>query len=146
MLNFSKTLAPALLGAALAFAAPAAAKDLVKSGTISINETLFGFLVGGSTGGGTLTYKGKSYPFRVGGLSVGNIGVARTRATGTVYNMTKLSQFNGTYSRLDASATAVQGAGALRLRNGNGVVIHLSTTSGGLQLNAGAGGVEITLR
>lgn len=142
-----KRLAPALLGAALAFAAPAAtAKDLVKAGTIAIDETQFGFLVGGSTGGGTLYYKGKSYPFKIGGLSVGNIGVSKVKATGTVYNMTNLSQFAGVYSNINASATAVKGAGAVRLKNGNGVILHINTSSGGLQLSAGAGGVNITLK
>ena len=114
-------------------------------GTITIDEKQIGFLVGGSLGGGTLSYGGKTYPFKIGGLSVGNIGVSKLKATGEVYNMTSVSQFAGTYAKAEASATLLKGAGALRLENENGVVLELKTTSGGLQLSAGGGGVKITL-
>ena len=127
-------------------AANAADKPLVKSGTITISETQIGFIVGGSGGGGTLTYKGKAHPFKIGGLAVGNVGISKTKATGTVYNLTDLSQFAGTYSKVEASATLGEGAGALQLQNDKGVVIKLETTSGGLQLSVGGGGVKITLK
>ena len=143
-----KLLRTVALAAALAAgsAATAADKPLVKSGTIAISETQVGFLVGGSGGGGTLTYKGKTYPFKIGGLSVGNIGISKTKATGTVYNLTDLSQFTGTYAKAEASATLGAGAGALQLENDKGVVIKLETTSGGVQLSVGGGGVKITLK
>ena len=123
-----------------------AAEPLVKSGTVTISETQFGFLVGGSTGGGTLNFKGRTHAFKIGGLAVGNIGVSKVRGSGTVYNLKSLSDFSGTYSKLEASATLGEGAGALTLKNDNGVVLKLETTSGGLQLSAGAGGVKITLK
>ena len=133
--------------AALTFGSAALAADpMVKSGTITISETQFGFLVGGSTGGGTLKYKGKTHAFKIGGLAVGNIGVSKVRGAGTVYNLNSLSDFAGTYSKLEASATLGEGAGALTLKNDKGVVLKLETSSGGLQLSAGAGGVKITLK
>ncbi|QXQ06613.1 hypothetical protein KX816_00540 [Sphingosinicellaceae bacterium] len=133
--------------AALTFSSSAIAADpMVKSGTITISETQFGFLVGGSTGGGTLRYKGKSHAFKIGGLAVGNIGVSKVRGAGTVYNLHSLSDFAGTYSKLEASATLGKGEGALTLKNDKGVVLKLNTSSGGLQLSAGAGGVKIKLK
>ncbi len=124
--------------------APLAAKD-VRSGTIAIDETQFGFLIGGSLGGGTLTYKGKAYKFKIGGVSVGKLGVAKVRGYGQVYNLTDITKFAGTYVAADAGATAGKGEGSIRLKNSDGVVLDLDTRSKGLQLSASGGGVKITL-
>lgn len=133
--------------AAFSFGTAANAADMMTpSGTIAISETQFGFLVGGSTGGGTLKFKGKSHAFKIGGLSVGTIGVSKVRATGTVYNLTDLSQFSGNYVKAEASATLGEGKGALKLKNDKGVIIEMETSSGGVQLTASGGGVKITLK
>lgn len=139
------TAAAAIL-AATALAAPAVAADLVRAGTITINEAQFGFLVGGSTGGGVLRFHGRSYPFKIGGINVGTIGGSRVKGYGTVYNMTSIDQFTGTYAKAEASATLVNGSGALRLQNGNGVILDLNTNSKGLQLSANGGGVDIKMK
>ncbi len=93
-----------------------------------------------------LHFHGKSYPFKIGGISIGDIGGSKVRGYGTVYNLTSVDQFAGTFSKLDASATLVNGSGALRLKNEHDVVLELNTTSKGLQLSAGAGGVKISMR
>jgi hypothetical protein len=113
---------------------------------VSVDETQFGFIVGGSTGGGVLTYKGQEYPFKMGGISLGaNIGVSKFSATGQVYDMTDVSQFAGTYARLTGSVALGGGMGDMTLRNENGVIMSLKGTTQGLQLNAGASGVTVTL-
>jgi hypothetical protein len=142
----TRLLAPVALAAALAFASPIAAETLHHSGTISIDETQFGFLIGGNTGGGKLHFKGHTYNFKIGGISIGDIGASKVKASGDVYNLTKVSDFAGTYSKIDASATAVSGKGALRLKNEHGVVLKMLTNTKGLQASAGAGGVQITLK
>ncbi len=144
MMTF-RTIAFAAAAALSVSAASAADMPMTPSGKITISETQIGFLVGGSLGGGTLTFKGHSHKFKIGGLSVGNIGVSKTRATGTVYNLTNLADFDGTYAKAEASATLGAGKGALQLQNDKGVVIKLETSSGGVQLSAGGGGVKITL-
>ncbi len=137
----------AAVAATIAAATPLAAETpMVRAGTVTINEAQFGFLIGGNTGGGVLHFHGKSYPFKVGGISIGDIGGSKVRGFGTVYNLTSIDQFAGTFTKLDASATLVHGSGALRLKNEHDVVLDLDTTSKGLQLSAGAGGVKISLR
>ncbi len=116
------------------------------SATITIDERQFGFLVGGSVGGGSLQFGDTLYPFKIGGVSFGDIGASHVRGFGRVFNLTRVDDFAGTYTRVAASATIVNGSGLLRLRNKRGVVIELDTTSKGLQLSAGAGGVKITMR
>lgn len=125
--------------------APVAAQTEKPSGSISISQTQFGFLLGGNVGGGTLKYRGKSYPFKIRGITVGKIGVSKLRGYGHVYDLTDISKFAGTYVAADASATAGKGSGSLRLKNGDGVVLQLDTRSKGLELSASGGGVKITL-
>ena len=144
-MTFIRNLAVATV-AVVAFAGPATAGPMVRSGTISIDEAQFGFLIGGSTGGGVLHFHGHRYPFKVGGVSIGDIGGSKVKGFGTVYNLRSIDDFAGTYSKLDASATAFKGSGALKLKNEHDVVLEIDTTSKGLQLSAGAGGVKITLK
>ncbi len=132
--------------AVVAFAETAQAEPMVRSGTITIDEAQFGFLIGGSTGGGVLRFHGHSYPFKVGGISIGTLGGSKVKGFGTVYNLRSVDDFAGTYSKLNASATLVDGSGALKLENEHDVVLEIDTTSKGLQLSAGAGGVKVTLK
>jgi hypothetical protein len=102
--------------------------------------------VGGSTGGGTLTFNGKKYPFKLSGLSLGaNVGVSKMSARGDVYDLKKLSQFPGTYTKLDASVALGGGMGGLHLKNENGVIMRLESRTKGLQLNLGMSGVTVTM-
>jgi len=111
---------------------------------VSIDETQFGFILGGSTGGGVLTYEGEKHTFKMGGVSLGaNIGVSKFSATGQVYDMTDLSQFEGTYVRLTGSVALGGGMGDMTLKNENNVIMSLKGTTQGLQLNAGASGVTV---
>ena len=126
--------------------AAGAAEFRVPSATMTIDERQFGFLIGGNIGGGSLQFGEQLYPFKIGGVSVGNIGASHVRGFGRVYNLTRIDDFAGSYTRVGASATMVNGSGMLRLRNKRGVIIELDTTSKGLQLSAGGGGVKITLR
>ncbi len=134
--------------AAMLVAGLALAGDAKKpSGTVTIDETQFGFIVGGSTGGGTLAFKGKEYPFKLGGLSLGaNVGVSKMSATGEVYDLKKVSDFPGIYTKLDASVAAGGGVGGLHLKNENGVIMRLESRTKGLQLNLGMSGVTVTMQ
>lgn len=153
MANVLKLVPYNLLAAAL-WVAPVSATDVDKtridqtpSGTVLIDESQFGLIVGGSTGQGTLTYQGKTYPFEIGGISVGaTIGAAKVRASGKVYNLDNLSQFPGNYTKLDANVAAADGKGTLRLSNTSGVIMDLQADTEGLQLNLGVGGVKVTMK
>lgn len=133
-----------MLTAAGAASAEASKKP---SGSVTINETQFGFIIGGSVGGGELTYQGKTHPFKIGGISVGaNFGVSKMSAAGEVYDLTDLSKFPGTYVKLDGNITLGGGVGGTILKNQHGVIMRLQTTQEGLQLNLSANGVTVTLQ
>lgn len=146
MLKIGKSVGFVALAAAFVAGLALAGDAKQPSGTVTIDETQFGFIVGGSTGGGTLTVNGKDYPFKLGGLSVGaNVGVSKISATGEVYDLNKVSDFPGTYTKLDASVALGGGVGGLHLKNENGVIMRLESRTQGLQLNLGMSGVTVAM-
>lgn len=145
MTNIRKVLSALILGLSiLSFGVSAADAPKKPSGTVSINETQFALILGGSTGGGVLTYQGKKYPFKIGGMSLGaNVGVSKLSATGEVYDLKDPSKFPGTFTKLESSITLGGGVGGTILRNENGVIMRLTSTSEGLQFNLSASGVTV---
>jgi hypothetical protein len=99
--------------------------------------------VGFVWGSGQLDYKGAPHAVKVSGLSVVDVGAAKIDASGSVYHLKSLKDFDGTYTTFAAGATIAGGGGAAYLRNQNGVVIKLNSTSAGLRLNLSASGVTL---
>ena len=134
-----------LLTAAFILASTDAIAKEKPSATLRLTGKSVAAGVGWSWGSGTLTYKGKSHRFKVDGLEVGAVGVSSIAATGNVFHLKRLEDFNGTYTAAAAGATAGGGAGASAMRNQNGVVIHLKATSRGVELKAGVDGLKLHL-
>ena len=63
--------------------------------TLRLSTGGFALGIGVSWGSGTLTYKGKDYPVKVKGLSVGRVGATSSSAYGEVFNLKHLQDFNG---------------------------------------------------
>jgi len=88
--------------------------------------------IGYSWGSGTLTYKDVKYPITVAGLSAGSVGATDSTASGSVYNLKKVEDFEGNYAAVGAGATVGGGGSLSTMRNQNGVVIDSVSTSQGL--------------
>ena len=131
--------------AALAGLAFAAEKEKTPDATLKLSEGQVAVGIGWSWGEGVLTLKGKDYPFKVGGLSVGDVGITKAEAEGKVYNLKKLEDFNGTYVSAAAAATLGVGAGATAMKNDKGVVIYLFPKTKGVNLKLAGEGVKFTL-
>ncbi|MBK8751013.1 hypothetical protein [Candidatus Contendibacter odensensis] len=147
MKNSLKISGRVLLAATLLMGNLALALDKQPVGKVSIAEKQFGLLLGGSTGGGTLTFHGKKYPFKLKGLSAGlNVGFSKMSAVGEVYDLKTVSQFPGTFTKLEASVALGGGVGGMRLQNENGVIMNLRSRTKGLDLNLGnVTGLTITM-
>lgn len=148
MKTMRKVMGTAFLATTLMMGSLALAADTPKvvSGKVEIDETQFGLIVGGSTGGGTLTFNGKKHDFKIGGLSLGaNIGVAKINAVGEVYDLTDVSKFPGTYTKLDANVALGGGLGGVQMKNEHGVIMRLDSTTQGVQFNLGVSGVKVTM-
>lgn len=113
--------------------------------TLALSEGSVGIGIGFSWGKGTLTYQGKTYAVKVEGLSVGEVGLDRATAVGNVFNLKKLDAFSGNYTAAGAGGTIGGGAGVTAMRNQNGVVIELTSTTQGASLKLAAEGLRLTL-
>lgn len=109
----------AILGTgALAQSAPPARP----SGSVNIHQVQIAFIGSGTMGGGTLYFRGRAYPFKLGGLGIGGIGISTIDAVGTVYNLRRLEDFNGVTVR-----PAPAGRSANRARAGCGCRIQTAS-------------------
>jgi hypothetical protein len=137
-----------LVGAALiALACSAASPSQADNGTVRVIFTKGGFIVGAGSGRGVLTFKGRHYPFRVGGMSVGfTIGASTTNLHGQALNLRSPADIQGSYGVLGAGGALAAGAGGVTLQNSQtGVVLQLAGGKVGVELSAAVGGVTITL-
>jgi hypothetical protein len=136
-----------MLGGVLAAGALAqSAPPTRPSGSVSIHQVQVAFIGSGAVGGGTLYFGGRSYPFKLGGLGIGGIGISRLDAVGSVFNLRRLQDFAGVYGQVRSGwAIGEQGRGQMWLRNGNGVYLHLHAQRQGLSLSLGADGMLVRL-
>jgi hypothetical protein len=113
--------------------------------TLKLTEGSVAVGVGWTWGKGTLTYKGKTYPVKIDGLSVGEVGVTKAEASGDVFNLKSLDDFDGVYRAASAGGTAVKGGGATALQNDKGVVIELKSKTKGASLKLALEGLKLAL-
>ena len=115
-------------------------------GSVALSGGAIAAGIGYTWGDGTLTLGKKNYGFSISGLSIVDVGASSYSASGSVYHLNKLSDFDGNYVAFSAGATLAGGGDAVYLRNQNGVVIKLAATEVGLRFNLAASGVNITLK
>jgi len=102
--------------------------------------------IGYTWGGGTLTYKGKTYDVELSGLSVADVGATKIEAKGSVYHLSKLEDFDGNYTAATAGMTIAGGGSATAMQNQNGVVIQIVSTTQGLKFALAASGVGLKVK
>src|SRR5215207_11324600 len=116
------------------------------SGSIVLTIYKAGWIIGGSGGHGTLTFRGRSYPLSVGGLDYGLVfGGSKTVLRGRARNISRASDVAGVYGAAGAGLAVGGGARAIVLTNQKGAVLELSGRQVGLMANADLSGLAITL-
>ena len=123
-----------------------AAKQERPDATLQLSGGSVAAGIGFSWGKGTLTYKGKDYPVSVNGLSLGKVGITGASASGEVYNLKKLKNFDGNYTAAGAGMTVAGGRSAVTMSNQNGVRVRLISSTRGVDVTLGGGGVEMRLK
>jgi hypothetical protein len=116
------------------------------SGRVTMESRSIAAGVGVTWGDGKLSFKGKDYPFSINGLSVVDWGISRASAAGDVYNLTDVAKFAGTYAAAEAGFTLDGGAGGITMRNSEGVIMNLRSTSRGASLTLGPAGLTIRMK
>jgi hypothetical protein len=144
MLAFAIRLAAIAL---FAFALPVAPSQAQAPGYVRVNFLKAGLVVGAGGGTGVLTYRGRNYPFRVSGLSLGiTAGASVNRLEGWASGIANVSDFAGSYSAVGTGGALVGGAGGVNLRNEKGVVLLLKGPKAGMEFAANLSGIMISFK
>jgi hypothetical protein len=147
-MNISSAIRVALLAlTAFAGVTLSAASCRADEGTVSLTIYKAGWIIGGSGGGGTLNFRGRSYALSAGGLDYGLVfGGSKTVLHGRVSNIFRASDVAGVYGAAGAGLAIGRGARAIVLTNQKGAVLELSGREVGLLANADLSGLAITMR
>jgi hypothetical protein len=117
------------------------------SGSIVLTVYKAGWIIGGSGGHGTLTFRGKRYPLSVGGIDYGLVfGGSKTVLRGRVSNISRASDVAGVYAAGGAGIAVGRGVRAIVLANQKGAVLELEGRQVGLMANVDLSGLAITMR
>ena len=117
------------------------------SGQVRVKIMKAGLLVGGGAGKGVLTYRGRNYPFRVSGLSLGvTVGASFGRLEGWASGIREISDFAGTYNSVGGGAALAGGINGVQLRNDKGVTMVLQGPKAGLEFAANLSTIMISLK
>ncbi|MGV7212240.1 hypothetical protein [Bradyrhizobium sp. UFLA05-112] len=131
----------------LAFVVPATPSFAQAAGQVRVKIVKAGLLVGGGTGSGVLTWRGRNYPFRVSGLSLGiTAGATISRLDGWASGIREINDFAGTYSSVGGGFALVGGVNGVHLRNEKGVTIVLQGPKAGLEVAANLSAITISMR
>jgi hypothetical protein len=104
-------------------------------------------IAGAGAGRGILTYRGRDYPFRVSGLSLGvTAGASVMRLTGRVDGLREVKDFAGTYDAVGGGGAFIGGVGGVQLTNKQGVMISLRAVEAGMEFVANRSRIRISLR
>src|SRR5438552_9015533 len=96
-----RTIILALAAMLASLSSPARAHE----GTVRISFIKAGWIIGGAAGSGTLTFRGRTYPLSVGGLTYGlTFGRSQTNLHGRVSNIYQPSDIEGIYGASGAGA------------------------------------------
>ncbi|MEW6269492.1 MAG: hypothetical protein AB1689_09380 [Thermodesulfobacteriota bacterium] len=156
MTNSRRALPRTVLAAAASFLAtgcmgsvkvgPDAVAGQTPDAYVTMQQVQAAYIGSGSTGSGVLYYKGREYPFSVGGLGIGGIGVSTIEAEGEVYQLGDLGEFPGAYAQARYGfALGTFSGGDLWLQNESDVILHLKAKRTGLMLSLGGDAVAISM-
>lgn len=120
---------------------------IADSGTVYLTIFKGGWVIGGSAGVGTLSFRGRIYALSVGGIDYGFVfGGSKSDLRGRVRNITRASDVAGVYGAAGAGVALGAGVRAIILTNQKGAVLELSGSQIGLMANADLSGLAITMR
>jgi Cu/Ag efflux protein CusF len=116
------------------------------SATVEVESTTVAIGVGITWGNGSMVmYDGSTHEFKVGGLSLLDLGISKVGLSGEVYRLTDPRDFAGTYVAGAAGAALGKGASTVVLKNRKGVVMRLKAKQEGARLTLASAGVKIDL-
>ncbi|MFT8675416.1 MAG: hypothetical protein ABF990_04730 [Acetobacter sp.] len=147
-MRFSSLIGAGVLAVSLSAAPMAHAADALgaPTGTMTMEIKSADVGVGYTWGKGQLRFNHRNYPFSVDGATIAAVGFSTIAGKGTVYNLHRVKDFEGTYGAVHGEATLGEGVGGLVLENKNGVRIKIETVTKGARLASSAQGLTFKLK
>jgi hypothetical protein len=113
----------------------ASIRGLRPSGYVTMNQV---FVSASGVGSGSLTFRGRTYPFTLIGSLIGLGAISTLQASGEVYKLTDVSQFSGPWIQGTGSLAITSRAnGEIWLENRNGIIMRLNAAQAGLTFSQG---------
>jgi hypothetical protein len=110
-------------------------RGLRPSGSVTMTQVFLSSLGAGS---GSLTFRGRTYPFTLTGSLIGLGAISTMQAAGEVYKLRDVSQFSGPWIQGTGSlAITARANGEIWLENRNGIIMRLSAAQAGLTFSQG---------
>lgn len=116
------------------------------SATLHFEGGQAGYWATAGGGKGSLHYKRSNYPFTAKAAGAGGSGAQKVSATGQVYNLNSLADFEGTYTKVSTGFTIIRGTAHAKLTNSDGVVIYVEAKTTGLSSSTGVTELFIDLQ
>ncbi|WP_024515778.1 hypothetical protein [Bradyrhizobium sp. Tv2a-2] len=118
-----------------------------ETGTVRVVFGSAGVVAGVGSGEGTLTFQGKTYPFKISGASFGaTLSLTVSEYEGRVLNLHSPGDLAGNYIALGAGGAIAGGIGVARLRNARGVIMVVRGPKLGAGLSVALARITITMR
>ena len=116
------------------------------SGNVVIESKSVALGVGFEWGKGTISmYDGSTHEFKIGGISVVDIGVSKISLSGQVYRLKDPADFEGNYVSGEAGGALGVGGSGVVMKNEKGVVMRLTSKQKGLKLTLAGKGLSVEL-
>jgi hypothetical protein len=117
-----------------------------QDGSVRFTVTKAGFIVGAGGGTGSLYTRGRFYPLRVSGVSLGTIGLATAHFQGKVYNLKTAADIVGRYKAISGGVAFGAGVKGAQVQNQKGVLLDLRGREVGVELSVSLSRLRIALR
>jgi hypothetical protein len=116
------------------------------TGNVNLNISKGGVVIGSTNGTGTMRLRGRSYPLVVSGVSCCfTFGGSQASLTGSIANVRRASDIEGSYSASSGGLTIGAGQQSIMLTNAKGAVLQLTGAQSGLMVNVDLGGMSVSL-
>ena len=121
-------------------------EGLERSASFTIRQNQVMRAAVGHAGEGTLIFQGWEYPFRFENMRLGVVGDDPVELQGTVYNLQRVEDFEGTYTLTKVNIQSGDGVTGAWGKNDKGVVANIRSSGQDLEIDLEATGAKFTLK
>jgi len=103
-------------------------------------------ITAGGSGKGTLIFQGWQYWFNVENMTISGVGGQEVELEGSVYDLAKIEDFEGTYKTMAADIKKGGGLEGVWFKNEKGVRVHITSSNKDITIRLNSEGATVTLK